>query len=77
MLQIVVIHSKKGLVTMNKAEIFELNKIVQYHKAGLEVDWVARALSSLVRSARTLKSKAEIHQVAIQLGANVHPEYIC
>jgi hypothetical protein len=62
---------------MNKSEIKEVNKVIQYHKAGLEIDWVARALSSLVRAARTVKSKAEIHQVAIQLGANVHPEYIC
>ena len=62
---------------MNKSEIKEVNKVIQYHKAGLEIDWVARALSSLVRAARTVKSKAEIQQVAIQLGANVHPEYIC
>lgn len=62
---------------MNKSEIKEVNKVIQYHKAGLEIDWVARALSGLVRAARTVKSKAEIHQVAIQLGANVHPEYIC
>jgi hypothetical protein len=62
---------------MNKAETFELNKIVQYHAAGLGIDYVARALSSLVRAARTAKSKAALHQAAIQLGANVHPEYIC
>ena len=62
---------------MNKSELKEVNKVMKYHSAGLEIEWVARALSSLVRAARTAKSKAEIHQVAIQLGANVHPEYIC
>jgi hypothetical protein len=62
---------------MNKSESREVNKVIQYHKAGLEIEWVARALSALVRAARTAKSKAELHQVAIQLGANVHPEYIC
>jgi hypothetical protein len=62
---------------MNKSESKEVNKVIQYHESGLGIDWVARSLSSLVRSARTLKSKAEIHQIAIQLGANVHPEYIC
>ena len=61
---------------MNKSEIFELNKIVQYHTAGLGIDYVARALSAMIRAARTAKSKAEIHQVAVMLGANVHPEYI-
>ena len=63
--------------TMNKKELFELNKIIRFREAGIGIDYVARALSSLVRAARTSKSKAELHQAAIQLGANVHPEYIC
>ena len=62
---------------MTKSESNEIAKIIQYHKAGLEIDWVARALSALVRAARNSKSKAELHQLALQLGANVHPEYIC
>ena len=62
---------------MTKSESKEIAKIIQYHKAGLEIDWVARAISALVRAARNSKSKAELHQAAIQLGANVHPEYIC
>jgi len=62
---------------MNKSEIFELNKIVQYHTAGLGIDYVARAISAMIRAARTSKSKYELHQAAIMLGANVHPEYIC
>ena len=61
---------------MNKAETFELNKIVQYHTAGLGIDYVARAISAMIRAARSNKSKAALHQAAIQLGANVHPEYI-
>ena len=62
---------------MTKSESKEIAKIIQYHKAGLGIDYVARAISAMIRAARTLKSKAEIHQVAIELGANVHPEYIC
>lgn len=62
---------------MTKSEKFELNKIVQYHTAGLGIDYVARAISAMIRAARSSKSKAELHQAAIMLGANVHPEYIC
>ena len=61
---------------MNKSELKEINKVIEYHKAGLSVDWVARGLSAMVRAARTAKSKAEIHQVAVMLEANNHPEYI-
>ena len=62
---------------MNKSELKEVTKIVAYHKAGLEADWVARALSALVRAARTNKSKQAILEYADILSVRNHPEFIC
>jgi hypothetical protein len=62
---------------MNKSEIREIAKIVAYHKAGLEAEWVALALSSLVRSAMTKKSKAALLEYAEILKVKNHPEFIC
>jgi hypothetical protein len=61
---------------MNKSEIRELSKIEQYHAAGLGLDFVARALSSLIRSARTNKSAAALREHAARLGVVGHPEFI-
>jgi hypothetical protein len=61
---------------MNKSEIRELNKIEQYHAAGLGLDFVARALSSLYRAARTTRSKLEIMAAATQYGVTDHSEFI-
>jgi hypothetical protein len=62
---------------MTKSELKEVNKIISYHTAGLEIDWVARALSALIRSARTNKSQQELFAVAVKLNADSHPEFIC
>ena len=62
---------------MTKSELKEVNKIISYHAAGLEIDWVARALSALIRSARTTKSQQELFSVAVKLNADSHPEFIC
>ena len=62
---------------MNKSEIREVQKIKQYHAAGLGLDFVARALSSLIRSARTNRSKIELSRVAADIGCQRHPEFIC
>ena len=62
---------------MNKSEIRELSKIEQYHAAGLGIDFVARALSALIRSARTNRSKIELSRVAADIGCQRHPEFIC
>jgi hypothetical protein len=62
---------------MTKSELKEINKIISYHAAGLEIEWVARALSSLIRSARTNKSQQELFAVAVKLNADSHPEFIC
>jgi hypothetical protein len=62
---------------MTKTELKEITKIVTYHKAGLEADWVARALSALVRCAMTKKSKAELLEYADILKVRDNPEFIC
>lgn len=61
---------------MNKSEIRELAKIEQYHAAGLGLDFVARALSALIRAARTQKSAAALRAAADRLGCTTHPEFI-
>ena len=61
---------------MNKSEIRELAKIEQYHAAGLGLDFVARALSALIRSARTNKSAVALREHATRLGVVGHPEFI-
>jgi ABC-type Zn uptake system ZnuABC Zn-binding protein ZnuA len=62
---------------MNKSEIREIQKIKAYVAAGLGLDFAARAISALIRSARTNRSKIELSRVAADLGCQHHPEYIC
>jgi regulator of protease activity HflC (stomatin/prohibitin superfamily) len=62
---------------MNKAEIREAQKIQQFHAAGLGDDFVARALSALIRAARTNKSATALRALAAQMGVAGHPEFIC
>jgi hypothetical protein len=62
---------------MTKSEIREVQKIKQYHAAGLGIDFVARALSSLIRSARNNRSKIELSRIAADLECQRHPEFIC
>lgn len=61
---------------MNKSEIKELAKIEAMHAAGLGRDFVARALSSLIRAARTRKSALELMQHAVRLNVVHLPEFI-
>jgi hypothetical protein len=61
---------------MTKSEKREVAKIKQYHAAGLGVDYVARALSALIRSAMTNRSKIELSRVAADLDCQRHPEFI-
>ena len=61
---------------MNKSEIRELGKIAQYRAAGLGDDFVARALSALIRAARTKKSAAALREYADIFGVVNHPEFI-
>jgi hypothetical protein len=62
---------------MNKSETREAQKIQQYCAAGLGNDYAARALSALIRAARTNKSAAALRALAAQMGVTQHPEFIC
>jgi hypothetical protein len=62
---------------MNKSEIREVQKIKQFHAAGLGLDFCARAISALIRAARTNRSKIELSRVAADIGCQRHPEFIC
>ena len=62
---------------MNKSETREVSKIAHYRAAGLGADFVARALSSLIRAARTNKSAAALRDIAAGWGVTDHPEFIC
>lgn len=61
---------------MTKSEAKEIAKCVQYSEAGLGKDYLARALSSLIRSARTTKSQNEIMAIAVSHGVTSNPEFI-
>jgi hypothetical protein len=61
---------------MTKSESKEVARSVQYSEAGLGKDYLARALSSLIRSARTTKSQNEIMAVAVAHGVTSNPEFI-
>lgn len=61
---------------MTKSESKEVAKSVQYSEAGLGEDYLARALSSLIRSARSSKSQNEIMAIAVAHGVTSNPEFI-
>jgi hypothetical protein len=61
---------------MTKSESKEVAKSVQYSEAGLGKDYLARALSSLIRSARSSKSQNEIMARAVTHGVTSNPEFI-
>ena len=47
-----------------------------YSEAGLGKDYLARALSSLIRSARSSKSQNEILAIATAHNVTTNPEFI-
>ena len=61
---------------MTKAETREIQKIKAMHAAGLGDDFLARALSSLYRAARSATSRLEILVIADQYDVIYHPEFI-
>ena len=61
---------------MTKSESREIAKSVQYSEAGLGKDYLARALSSLIRSARSSKTQNEILAIAAAHGVTSNPEFI-
>jgi len=61
---------------MNKSETRELARIEAMHAAGLGVDFVARALSAMIRAARTTRSAEALRAAAQRLSCTAHPEFI-
>ena len=61
---------------MTKSESKEIARSIQYSEAGLGKDYLARALSALIRSARTTKSQNEIMAIATAHGVTSNPEFI-
>jgi len=61
---------------MNQSETRELQKIIQYYAAGLGPDYLARALSALIRASRTNKSRAALLSRAEEFKITTHPEFI-
>jgi replication-associated recombination protein RarA len=60
---------------MNKSELREIVFVIQYHKLGMR-DTAARALSALIRSARTKRSSAALWEYATMLQLDTHPDFI-
>ncbi len=61
---------------MTKSESKEISRSIQYSEAGLGKDYLARALSGLIRAARTTKSQNEIMAIAVAHGVTSNPEFI-
>jgi hypothetical protein len=61
---------------MNKSEIRDVSLAIKYTAAGLGLDFCARALSALIRAARSTKSQNEIMAIALSYGVVSHNEFI-
>lgn len=61
---------------MTKAEIREVATVVTYTQHGM-TDTAARALSGLIRCARTTKSQTQLRELAEILKLTNHPDFIC
>lgn len=59
---------------MTKSEKREVAITLKMQHFG--ANYVARALSNLIRSARTAKSQREIMAIAVDLGVTNNPEFI-
>lgn len=61
---------------MNKTEIREVTRLAQYRAMGADNGMIARALSALIRAARTRKSRDALMEYAPIFGIVDHPEFI-
>jgi len=61
---------------MTKAETREFNLIQAHHAAGLDIHYVARALSAMIRSTRKAATVSELCAYAICSGAAYSTEFI-
>ena len=62
---------------MTKSEQREVNKLKQWHQAGLvDVSTLARSMSALIRAAMTNRFKIELSRVAAELKCDKHYDFI-
>jgi len=61
---------------MTQSENRELAKAFRYNAAGLGPDYLARALSTMYRAARSAKSQREILAVARAYSVLSNPEFL-
>ena len=62
---------------MTKSEQREVNKLKQWHQAGLvDVSTLARSMSALIRAAMTNRSKVELSRVAADMKCDKHYDFI-
>jgi len=61
---------------MTKSEIREIENVARYIQHNMH-DTAARAMSGLIRSARTTKSQTQLRDVAEILKLTNHPDFIC
>ena len=60
---------------MNKSELKQVQILASFYKLGM-IDTVARSLSSLIRAARTNKSREALMRYADMFGVRSNPEFI-
>lgn len=60
---------------MNKSELKQIGIIATYYKLGM-IDTVARSLSSLIRSARTTRSRNTLMEYAELFNVRNHAEFV-
>jgi hypothetical protein len=60
---------------MTKSETREATQAITYGQI-LGADYMARALSALIRSARTTKSRDELYALALRARVISNPEFI-
>jgi hypothetical protein len=61
---------------MTKSEIREVSMVHTYIQHNM-TDTAARALSGLIRCARTTKSQTQLRELAEILKLTNHPDFIC
>jgi hypothetical protein len=61
---------------MTKSELREVSMVHTYIQHGM-TDTAARALSGLIRCARTTKSQTQLRELAEILKLTNHPDFIC
>jgi hypothetical protein len=60
---------------MTKSEQREVSRLDLYIAHGMR-DTAARAIATLIRSARTTRSQTELRAIAARMALDTHPEFI-